>query len=307
VLSDERSSKPAGTGYVYDERYTQHLIQKGHPESPARLIAIERELDRTGIRDEVHPIALHGAPMDAIRLNHSAEHISAISRLGTSGEIARLAVAGALGAVDAVCGGTTRNAFCALRPPGHHALNTRREEGFCFYNNIAVAARYARQKHGLERILIIDWDYHHGNGTEEAFYTDPSVLFFSTHDRRAYPGTGAPSRTGAGEGEGYTINVHCRCGTTDRDMFRIWEKQLVPAAEKFRPELVLISAGFDSRKDDPLGCFRLTDIGFARLTAMAMQIAESHCEGKIVSLLEGGYNIRGLAAAVAAHVQTLLG
>ncbi|MBD3314447.1 MAG: histone deacetylase [Chitinivibrionales bacterium] len=301
-----KSTPTPKTAYIYDKRFLEHLIQKGHPESPDRLVAIQWELRRSGVLRELDAVDLSPEPLSAIRLNHTAEHVAEISRHKASEYIARLAVAGAVAAVDAVLSGTTRNAFCALRPPGHHARNTGRPEGFCYYNNIAIAARHAQKEHGLRRILIIDWDYHHGNATEEAFYDDPSVLFFSTHDRRAYPGTGHPSRTGSGDGEGYTINVHCRCGTSDDDMYRIWEKRLLPAVDRFRPELVLISAGFDSRKEDPLGCFRLTDIGFSGLTRMAMTIAKSHCAGKLVSVLEGGYNIKGLATAATAHVQTLL-
>lgn len=301
------AAKKVGTGYVYDDRYLKHQIYSTHPESPKRLRAIEQRFSESGISKDLLHLAIGTVNDSQLRLNHTESHIESISAMKTTGEIARLAVAGAFSAVDAVCTGAVRNAFSALRPPGHHAKSTGREEGFCFYNNVALAARYAQKKHGKRKILIIDWDYHHGNGTEWSFYDNPTVLFFSTHDKRAYPGTGSPRKTGAGDGAGYNINVHLGCGANDEEMYRAWEKHLIPAAEKFMPDLVLVSAGFDSRKDDPLGCFNLTDLCFSRMTKMAMEIADRHCNGRLVSLLEGGYNIAGLAEASTAHVATLMG
>jgi acetoin utilization deacetylase AcuC-like enzyme len=294
------------TGYVSDGRFLDHLLSESHPESPQRLSAIQKKLRDTGLLDDVTPVEPVGNPESAISLIHSKSHIESIAGIPKTGAIAGLAVAGALGAVAAVASGRIRNAFCALRPPGHHALDTGREEGFCFYNNIAIAARFAQTEYNLRKVLIIDWDYHHGNGTEHAFYEDPTVLFFSTHDWKAYPGTGDPRKRGKGAGEGYTVNVHCGWGTDDDDMYRIWENRLLPAAEKFKPDIVLISAGFDSRADDPLGCFNLSDKCFARLTRMAVDIAETHGSGRLVSLLEGGYNVDGLAEAAAAHISALL-
>jgi acetoin utilization deacetylase AcuC-like enzyme len=195
--------------------------------------------------------------------------------------------------------------FVLLAPPGHHAMNTGQEEGFCYYNHIAIAARYAQQVYKLKKILIIDWDYHHGNGTEWAFYSDPSVLFFSTHDMNNYPGTGSPARTGEGDGVGFNINVHLKCGATDDDIIKAFKDNLLPAADDFKPDLILISAGFDSRQDDLLGCHKITDKGFTQLTHIVKSIAANHCDGKIVSLLEGGYNIEGNASAVVAHVEAL--
>ncbi|MBD3392539.1 MAG: histone deacetylase [Chitinivibrionales bacterium] len=310
LACDAHTNAPSGsknTGYVYDKRYLDHVLSAFHPESPERLTAIEKKLKETGLIDEMRGLPLLADPMPAIGMVHSESHIANIGHIPTTGGIAPLAVAGALGAVKAVGDGTVRNAFCALRPPGHHALNTGREEGFCFFNNIAIAARYAQRELGFEKVLIIDWDYHHGNGTEWAFYDDPSVLFFSTHDWRAYPGTGDPKKRGQGAGEGFTINVHLGCGADDDDMYRAWDDKLLPAAQAFKPDIVLISAGFDSRKEDTLGCFDLTDLCFSRMTKMAMGIADAHCDGRLVSLLEGGYNVYGLAEAVAAHVMTLTG
>ena len=264
-------------------------------------------MEHSGLMDQVQMIRQLSNVLPYLYLIHTRAHVESIrSRYGHSHEVAMAAVGGALAAVDAVGNGTVRNAFCAVRPPGHHARNTGREEGFCLYNTVAVAARYAQQVLHLDKILIVDWDYHHGNGTEEFFYTDPTVLYFSTHDFHAYPGTGDPARTGAGAGKGYNINVPLACGATDDDINRAFEEKLLPAARRFKPDLILISAGFDSRKDDLLGCFAVTDTGFARLTQMVMKIANEYCSGRIVSVLEGGYNMEGLASAVVSHVRALL-
>ena len=260
-----------------------------------------------GIDRDVVDLPLATDPMSSIRAHHTAEHVDSVSRIDVTGRVAELAVAGALGAVDAVAGGRVKNAFCASRPPGHHANNTGREEGFCFYSNAAIAARYAQRVHGLERVLIVDWDYHHGNATQNAFYDDPSVLFFSTHDWQAYPGTGDPSLTGEGAGEGFNINVHLDCGARDVDMLRAWDSKLLAAAASFRPDFIIVSAGFDSRQDDLLGCFALTDDVFRRMTRTVMDLADDYTGGRLVSLLEGGYNVEGNALASAAHVETLLG
>lgn len=294
------------TGYVYDERYLDHVLFPGHPESPERLKAIEKQMNETGLSQEVTKIAFLDNPLTFVRKNHTDTHISSVQNIPTTCEIAELAVAGVLGAVKAVSTGEVNNAFCAIRPPGHHALNTGMEEGFCFYNNIAIAAKYAQSECHHKKILIIDWDYHHGNGTEYAFYEDPSVLFFSTHDWYAYPGTGDPSKNGAGDGYGFNINVPLPRGATDDDIKQAWEEKLAPKVDTFKPDFIFISAGFDSRKDDLLGCFDITDNGFATLTKMALNIAQTYCNGRLVSLLEGGYNVNGLAKAVTAHISALL-
>jgi acetoin utilization deacetylase AcuC-like enzyme len=197
-----------------------------------------------------------------------------------------------------------KNAFCASRPPGHHARNTGQEEGFCYFNHIAIAARYLQQQ-GYQKILIVDWDYHHGDGTEWAFYDDPTVLCFSTHDMFSYPGTGSPSRTGTGAGEGFNINVHLPCESGDAEIKAAFEKLLIPAATAFEPDFILVSAGFDSRKDDLLGCFDITDAGFAELTQIVKNLALQHCQGRLVSVLEGGYNLEGNASAMLAHLTAL--
>jgi acetoin utilization deacetylase AcuC-like enzyme len=305
----EKAEKRAGstaTGLVIDDRYLRHTLGKGHPESPERLKAILRRLKSSGLDNAVRAIAPSVDPISHIRAVHPESHINLIARRAHDESICRLAVSGALAAVDAVCTGEVSNAFCAVRPPGHHASDTG-ECGFCFYNNVAVAARYAQKKHNLARILIVDWDYHHGNGTEWAFYSDPTVLFFSTHALYAFPGTGAADRIGEGKGKGFNINVPLPRGTDDKMILNAFTNLLVPAAIKFRPELVLISAGFDSRKDDLLGDFAVTDAGFAELTKLVMSIAATYSRSRVVSMLEGGYNTEGLALAVESHVRTLLG
>lgn len=304
-LALSRETRPS-TGFVYDEIYLDHVLRPDHPESPERLRRILLEMKREGLDQEVTSVSRLEAPLPYIEAHHTAEHVASIRKIGTSGGVAKAAVGGALAAVSAVSRGEVRNAFCAIRPPGHHANNTGEEEGFCFYSNAAIAAKYAQSVFGHEKILIIDWDYHHGNGTQNAFYDDPTVLFYSSHDWQAYPGTGDPALEGSGEGSGLNINVHLECGSKDVDMLRAWDKKLLPAAAKFEPDFVIVSAGFDSRKEDPLGCFDVTDDAFRRMTRTAMDVADQYCDGRLVSLLEGGYNIEGLAKATVAHVSTLV-
>jgi acetoin utilization deacetylase AcuC-like enzyme len=299
-----------GTGLVYDDRYLDHVLppRRGepHPERPSRLRRIREVFAARGLDQELTPIPLLADPIPHIRRHHVSDHVESVRAIDVTGPVAELAVAGALGAVDAVAKGEVANAFCAIRPPGHHANNTGREEGFCFFSNAAITARYAQSVHGFERILIIDWDYHHGNGTQNAFYDDPSVLFFSAHDWQAYPGTGDPSLAGEGDGQGFNINVHLDCGSRDVDMLRHWDRELLPAVSRFRPDFILLSAGFDSRKDDLLGCFELTDDVFREMTRISLTLANEYCDGRLVSLLEGGYNVEGSALAAAAHVETLI-
>jgi len=217
---------------------------------------------------------------------------------------ALLAAGGVMAAVDAVVAGEVKNAFCVVRPPGHHA-GPGKGMGFCVFNNLAIATRYAQKRHKLAKVLIADWDVHHGNGTQDVFYEDPSVLFFSTHQSPWYPGTGRADETGAGKGKGTTMNCPFPAGSGRKQILGAFADKLVPAAEKFKPEIVMISAGFDSRAGDPLGRFTLTDDDFADLTKLCLGIARRHAAGRVVSVLEGGYDLKGLAAASAAHVKAL--
>ncbi|HKB10444.1 MAG TPA: histone deacetylase, partial [Vicinamibacterales bacterium] len=218
---------------------------------------------------------------------------------------AALAAAGTvLSAVDAVMKGPTRAAFCAVRPPGHHA-SERRGMGFCVFNNIAIGARYARRRHGVERILIADWDVHHGNGTQAVFWSDGGVLLFDCHQHPWYPGTGSPDEKGEGKASGLIINNPFPAGAGRKEIVGAFRERLVPAAARFKPQLVMISAGFDSRAGDPLGRLTLTDQDFADLTAIVLDIAREHAGGRVVSVLEGGYALDGLPPAVTSHLTRL--
>ncbi len=296
------------TGMILDSRFADYHISAAHPESPQRYQVVAQTLSHADVAGKLQKLTATPAKLKWLSTIHSLEHQASIKRHAASAyDVARLATGSVLACVDAVMNGQVKNAFCASRPPGHHATNTGQEEGFCYFNHIAIAARYAQQKYGLNKILIVDWDYHHGNGTEWAFYDDPSVLFFSTHDMLAYPGTGLPERTGSGAGKGFNINVHLPCGSVDADILAAFEQKLKPAVSDFHPELILVSAGFDSRVDDVLGCHDITDDGFQTLTRFVMQLADRYCDGKLVSVMEGGYQIKGLQQAVLAHVQTLSG
>jgi acetoin utilization deacetylase AcuC-like enzyme len=309
------------TGLVADDVCAKHEPGFGHPESPARFSAIMQGIAAHGLHSKLTPIASRDAALEELTLCHTRKYLS-LARdeiaagapiLSTgdthvnvaSWEAAVRACGGVLAAVDAVCGGELENAFCAVRPPGHHATADR-GMGFCVFNNVAVAARYAQRRHGMERVLIVDWDVHHGNGTQEIFYEDPSVFFFSTHEWPLYPGTGARSETGRGAGAGTTMNRPVPAGTIGATIQRIFEEELEPAARAFRPDLVMISAGFDSRREDPLGHLALSDHDFAELTRIVRRIAAEFANGRVVSVLEGGYHLRGLALAVPAHISALL-
>jgi len=221
-------------------------------------------------------------------------------------EAAFMAAGGVLSAVDAVMEGRVRSAFCLVRPPGHHAT-PERGMGFCIFNNVAIGARYAQARYGIERVLIIDWDVHHGNGTQEIFYGDPSVLYFSTHQWPMYPGTGRERETGSAGGRGSTLNCPLGSGSGRTEFVAAFRQRLLPAVRGFKPEFVFVSAGFDALAVDPLGGLALTADDFGDLTRLVVEVAGEHAAGRIVSSLEGGYNLDGLAAASGAHVAALCG
>jgi acetoin utilization deacetylase AcuC-like enzyme len=314
------ATEAVGTRVFYDPATRRHEPSGDHPENPQRLDAVmeaARTLERQGRLGVATP---RPASEDEILRVHSPEYlklvrseIAAGRRALSTGDTeispgsldAALAAAGTVvSAVDAVMGGRARNAFCALRPPGHHASQAR-GMGFCVFNNIAIGARHAARRHGVERILIADWDVHHGNGTQAVFWNDGSVLFFDTHQHPWYPGTGSPDETGEGKGRGLIVNRPFPAGSGRNEILGAFRTGLVPAAERFRPELVMISAGFDSRSGDPLGQFTLTDADFADLTTIVLEIARQHARGRVVSVLEGGYARDGLARAVGAHLERL--
>lgn len=309
------------TGLVLATAFTDHLTGEGHPERPDRLTAIERRLVADGLAPRTVAIAAAAATDEQILRCHAAdylrlvrEEVEAGRRTLSTGDTplsprsfatAVLASGGVIAAVDAVMAGRVRNAFAVVRPPGHHATPAR-GMGFCLFNNIAIAARHAQAAHGVRRVLIADWDVHHGNGTQDIFYEDGSVFFFDTHQHPLYPGTGAASETGRGPGLGATLNCPFPAGAGRAEIVTAFREKLVPAAAAFQPELVLVSAGFDSREGDPLGGFRLTDDDFLELTGIVREIADRYAGGRLVSTLEGGYALEGLATAAAAHVRGLL-
>ena len=308
------------TGLVFSPDYTKHLTGPMHPECPQRLEAIMATLkpDRLGM--DLVRLKPRRATREEILYCHTGEYHDLVRREVAAGarelstgdtevsqfsfDVALLAVGGALAAVDAVMAGRVENAFCAVRPPGHHACPAR-GMGFCIFNNAAVAARYAQRVHKLPKVLIADWDVHHGNGTQETFYEDGSVFYFSTHVWPHYPGTGRAEETGRGQGAGATLNCPLPAGSGRREILGAFQDQLRPAADRFRPDMVIISAGFDSLAGDPLGGFGLTDQDFADLTSIVKEIARRHAAGRLISVLEGGYNLDDLAVAAAAHVAAL--
>ena len=310
------------TALLLDPIYQQHDPGPGHPESVKRLAAITQALTDAGLVGKTQVIAPRAATLDELALCHDRGYIATAQRDVESGrddlstgdtsicarsyEVAVQAVGGVLNAVDAVFAGKAQNAFCAVRPPGHHARPAQ-GMGFCLFNNIAIAARHAQQKHGARKVAIVDWDVHHGNGTQDIFYEDGSVLFCSTHQSPLYPFTGHANETGRGKGLGTTLNLPFPARTGMSTIGAAFTDRVLPALDKFKPDLILISAGFDSRIDDPLGQFRLTDDDFVALTKLLLESAQSRCQSRLVSILEGGYNIQGLASAVTHHVQTLLG
>jgi acetoin utilization deacetylase AcuC-like enzyme len=294
----------------------EHDTGPGHPEQIARFDAALR-----GLAAPVYPAPPRAATTDELALCHTHAYIETAERDVASGRhtlstgdtsiskasfhSAVHATGTVLTAVDLVTSGEASHAFCVVRPPGHHATPDV-GMGFCLFNNVAVAARYAQHHHGLSRVLIVDWDVHHGNGTQDIFYSDPSVLFFSTHQSPWYPGTGAMNETGDGAAEGATINCPFPAGSGREQILGAFQTRLLPAVKEFQPDLVLISAGFDSRAGDPLGHFFLTDRDFTDLTNLMLEVADQYCGGRLVSVLEGGYNLDGLTAAVRAHSTALL-
>ena len=309
------------TALIADPLFRDHLAGRQHPERPERFDAVLNGLSRAGLLDRMLLLEARTATGDELLLCHTAEYLKTVRRDVESGrrylstgdtditpnswDVATRAVGGVLNAVDAVLSGSARNAFCAVRPPGHHA-NAARGMGFCLFNNAAIAARYAQRNHGVGRVLIVDWDVHHGNGTQDIFYRDASVFYFSSHQWPLYPGTGRADETGDGPGEGATMNFPFPAGAGRREILGAVENHLLPAAARFQPDLVLISAGFDSRAGDPLGRFTLTDEDFADLTRAVMGIADRYAGGRVISVLEGGYNLEGLGSAAAAHAGALL-
>jgi acetoin utilization deacetylase AcuC-like enzyme len=312
---------PRRTGIVKDDKYLNHCLEDDHPERPERLQVLYSMLEEPDMAGRFEQIPARSATREELLLVHSPEYVrdleategtaftSLDSDTGTcalSNEAALLAAGGLCGAVAAVCSGEVRNAFALIRPPGHHAEKSC-AKGFCLYNNIAIAAKFAQKQLGLERILIVDWDLHHGNGTQHSFEQDPTVLYFSVHQRRTFPGTGKFRETGKGRGKGFTVNLPLPAGCGDGDYLLLFEKILKPIAGEFAPHIVLVSAGFDIHAADPMGAMAVSTQGFAGLTRSIMEIAESTCDGRLVMSLEGGYDLASLRDSVKAVLLELAG
>ena len=302
-----------------DERFLDHETET-HRECPERLRAIRDELKRTGLVDRCQAKETRLATIEELSQIHGATYIGRVERYAEEGggwiegdtfmsrqsyQVARRAAGTCLDAVDAVMKGDEKQALCLVRPPGHHAL-VHDAMGFCLFNNIALAANHAVKQHRLERVLIVDWDVHHGNGTQDIFYERDDVWFLSAHRSPFYPGTGETNETGTGKGLGTNFNLPVAMGTSRRDYLSRFESILTDAAKKCRPELVLISAGFDAHKQDPVGSLGLETEDFETLTNLVIQVAKTYSGGRIVSCLEGGYHTQRLAESVACHLQTLL-
>ena len=314
-------SPRARTGFVTGNIYLQHKVPKGFLESPQRIEAIVARLKEQKLWDRLVHIEPRAAETEWLTAIHKASYLRRAQAACQEGQkqldcpdmpigprsydVAVMAAGGVLAAVDAVMDGNVDNAFCAVRPPGHHAMEDK-AMGFCMFNNVAVAARYIQKKHKLERVLIVDWDVHHGNGTQAAFYDDPSILYFSTHRSPFYPGTGDANETGAGKGKGFTLNIPLPAGAEDANVIDAFRDKLVPAADAFRPDFVLVSAGFDAHRADPLGGMKLTEKGYAELTRIVRTIARRHARGRLVTVLEGGYDPEALAQSVESHLRALM-
>jgi acetoin utilization deacetylase AcuC-like enzyme len=307
------------TGLIRDNRFLLHVNGWNHPESPARLKTIYKMLDAPDMAGHFVDIPPKDAtPEDLVRIHRPlyVEQIAATRGQPTVSldpdtdamedtyDVAVLAAGSICRAIDYVMDGRVDNAFALVRPPGHHA-EAYTAAGFCIFNNVAIGARYALAKGLAKKILIVDWDVHHGNGTQHSFYDDNQVLYFSTHQAHFYPGTGHVHETGQGAGAGYTINCPLTYGADDGFFLRIFRKLLVPVTRQYKPDLILVSAGFDTHEDDPLGSMRMTARGYAALTRILMNEADAACGGKIVFTLEGGYSLNALAVSIKAILKEL--
>lgn len=304
---------------LHDDAMIEHDPGRGHPERPDRLRAITEKLRARPIPG-THLVAPSPVPLEVVLRVHAPEYVQRVSAMRgkrasfdadthtspESVDAAFLAAGAAVEAVEAVLDGRARNAFAFVRPPGHHA-EPGRAMGFCLLNNVAIAAEHALVRPEIERVLVVDWDVHHGNGTQAMFYGRRDVLVFSAHQFPFYPGTGALEEHGTDEGEGYTINVPLPAGCTNADYRRMLADLLVPAATRFRPDLVLVSAGFDAHRLDPLGGMNLTEEGFADMCATVKAIADEHAKGRLVLVLEGGYDLEGLSKSVHACIDVMAG
>ena len=307
------------TGYASDPFYLLHETEP-HPENPGRLTAIQNRLESSEFYNNLIPIQPRKATPEEIVMVHDSGYVASVEKncanevrnldadtvISTNSYEAALLSAGAgLTAIDKLVDGSIQNAFCAVRPPGHHAEQDH-AMGFCLFNNVGIAARYAQSKKGLGKVFIFDWDVHHGNGTQHSFYNDASVYYSSTHQYPFYPGTGAEGETGTSDGLGATLNLPMDAFSEDDDYLSAIEHKLIPEIQRYKPDLIIISAGFDAHRNDPLAQIQLTTDCFGEMTKLLMNAAKDVCDGRVLSMLEGGYDYDALSSSVRLHIQTLL-
>ncbi|MCR9142617.1 MAG: histone deacetylase [bacterium] len=312
------------TGFFTDDIFLEHNTGRGHPENHLRLVSIRERLQTTGYFPRLRHLERRPASVEEIGLCHDTDYVRSVDRIcseqgggyldgdtivsAKSYEAAVLSAGAGLAAADQILAGELERALLLLRPPGHHSLHDR-AMGFCLFNNVAITARYL-QKHGgeaYEKIAIVDWDVHHGNGTEAMFYDDPNVLFISTHQYPFYPGTGAEKDRGVGAGLGATLNLPMARGSGNSEYRRAFEDHILPALKEFQPGALLISAGFDAHKNDPLAGIDLESSSFEWMSHSLLEFAREHCAGRLISFLEGGYDLDALAESVEAHAAVLAG
>ena len=309
------------TAYLYDPIFMKHRTGAGHPETPERCAAINDAITAAPYYRDLIKIKPTLPDMKYIELVHSKSYIqrvreeiaggityldemdTAVSR--DSYEVALYAVGGALNLCDAIMSNKASNGFCVIRPPGHHA-EWDSAAGFCIFNNIAIAAHYLQAKYEIGRIAIVDWDVHHGNGTQHTFELDHSVFYISIHQYPHYPGTGGGTETGSGTGKGYTLNIPMREGSGDDEYLEAFHSRIIPSLERFEPRMVLISAGFDAHRDDPLSSIRLSTEIFGEFTRKLLRVASVCSQGRIIAFLEGGYNLRSLADSARCMMDVLV-
>lgn len=306
------------TAVIRDRRYLKHFAGRAHPERPERIEAMI-EMAESLHRPDLAFHAPREATLEEIELCHQRDYVAIVQRTASvdrydfdpdthasrdSYATAMLAAGGVLTAVEAVIDGDADNAFAIVRPPGHHALPAR-AMGFCFFNNVAIAVRWLLERRGLKRVMVVDWDLHHGNGTQEIFYESPAVLYTSTHQFPHYPGTGSLHEIGAEAGTGYTINAPMPAEFGDAEYLRFFDELILPIGRKFNPEFILVSAGFDCHWRDPLGAMRVTEEGFAAMARRVKALAAECCGGKLVAALEGGYDLEAIANSGRAVIEEL--
>jgi len=307
-------------GFVSHPIYLKHDTGT-HVENAGRLEAIISHLEETGLKPQLTSVEPRAASVEELSAVHQPQYISRMQEVAQGGggwldpdtvmsphsyEAALYAAGGAIRATEAVMDGELSSVFALVRPPGHHATAAR-AMGFCLFNNVAIATKYALAKYDLERIAIIDFDVHHGNGTQEAFYDSPQVLYISTHQYPHYPGTGSIEETGIGEGRGTTVNIPLRAGCGDNEYLPVFEQIISPAVRRFNPQLILVSAGYDSHWADGLAMMQVTTTGFAQMARIIKQLADELCNGRLVLSLEGGYNLTALTTSIKATFDMLLG